>query len=353
MMGFFGDARYGSQVTTKKILVSRTDKIGDLVLSIPSLFMLRKMFLDAEIGVLVRRYNYEIVSHLPYIDTIIKMDESDEKALIETIRAFGPDIFIALFSNAAVARLVRKSGAAIRIGPYSKPASFYSYNSGVWQKRSRSVKNEAEYNLDLVKKINPEAFQRNFTVNTEIFYHKTHAAAAQHYLKESGIDGPFMVVHPFCGGSAKNLRDIEYALLLKRIANRFTNLCIVVTAGPGEVERAGRIAADSGSNRVMVFPDHDAILNMAALIDRADLFMGPSTGPTHIAGALKKKIIAIYGIRPTHSPVRWGVFGNQTVEYICPEKDVIGDYSVPHFEKFGEKDIRQIIDAVRKFLAID
>jgi len=30
----------------KRILVSRTDKIGDLILSIPSFFMLKKMYLE-------------------------------------------------------------------------------------------------------------------------------------------------------------------------------------------------------------------------------------------------------------------------------------------------------------------
>ena len=347
-----GDTRrHRSRFTIKKILVSRTDKIGDLVLSIPSFYMLRKMYPEAGIGILVRHYNYELASHLPYIDVIIKIDEVCEKELTEKIRAFGPDVFIALFSDTAIARLARKSGAAVRIGPYSKPASFFSYNCGVWQKRSRSVKNEAEYNLDLVKRVDFERFQKQFVINTEIFYEKTHAAAADRFLRQNGIGEPFMVVHPFCGGSAKNLRDFEYAQLLKRITERFRNLAIVITAGPDEIKSAMAIGADSGSGRVAIFSDDGVILNTAALIDRAALFMGPSTGPTHIAGALKKKIIAIYAVRPTHSPVRWGVFGTDTVEYVCPEGDIAGDYSLSHFNEYGEKDICKIIDTVEKFLA--
>ena len=33
----------------KRILVSRTDKIGDLLLSIPSFYMLKKMYPEAEL----------------------------------------------------------------------------------------------------------------------------------------------------------------------------------------------------------------------------------------------------------------------------------------------------------------
>ena len=40
-----------------KIIISRTDKIGDLILSIPSFFMAKKMYPEAEIILLVRNYN--------------------------------------------------------------------------------------------------------------------------------------------------------------------------------------------------------------------------------------------------------------------------------------------------------
>ena len=55
----------------KRVIVSRTDKIGDLILSIPSFFMIKKMYPHAELVVLVRKYNYEIVKNLHYVDRII------------------------------------------------------------------------------------------------------------------------------------------------------------------------------------------------------------------------------------------------------------------------------------------
>ena len=55
----------------KNIIVSRTDKIGDLVLSIPSFFMVKKMYPSAKLTVLVRNYNYDVVKSLSYIDEVI------------------------------------------------------------------------------------------------------------------------------------------------------------------------------------------------------------------------------------------------------------------------------------------
>ena len=76
----------------KRVIVSRTDKIGDLILSVPSFFMIKKMYPQAELVVLVRRYNYEIVKNLPYVDRIIKIDDYTQNELLEKMPYFKADI---------------------------------------------------------------------------------------------------------------------------------------------------------------------------------------------------------------------------------------------------------------------
>src|SRR5574344_190553 len=154
----------------KKIIVSRTDKIGDLILSIPSFFMIRKMYPEAEITVLVREYNYEIVKNLPYINRIVEIDKFKKKELLEKISYFKADIFIALYVDDFVMQLAKKRKAKIRIGHLSKIKSFFTFNRGVIQKRSKSIKNEAEYNLDLIKKLDKKRYNEVFEINTELYY---------------------------------------------------------------------------------------------------------------------------------------------------------------------------------------
>ncbi len=154
----------------KNIVISRTDKIGDLVLSIPSFYMIKKMYPNAKLTVLVRNYNYDVVKNLSYIDEVIKIDDYSEEELIRKIKLLKLDIFIALYSDKFVAKLAKKSGAKFRIGPLSKINSFFSYNKGVWQKRSKSVKNEAEYNLDLIRKIDKKYhFQKVYDYYTFLY----------------------------------------------------------------------------------------------------------------------------------------------------------------------------------------
>lgn len=330
----------------KSILIARTDKIGDLVLSVPSFYMIRKMYPSVKLGVLVRNYNYGIVKNLPYIDEVIKIDDYEEKALVKKIKAFQADAFVALFSNSFVAKLARKSGASIRVGPYSKISSFFAYNRGLRQKRSVSVKNEAAYNLDLVRSLDPSRFDNCYEVNTNIFYEKSHAAVAQQFLKENDISGKILIVHPFMGGSAKNITDDQYVALQQKIVEKFPGITIIITCAKPDEVRALAMQKKLNYLKVFVFANEGSLLNLAALIDQGNVYIGSSTGPTHIAGSLGKKIIALYPAKASQSPTRWGVFGDQAdVDYVIPDQDNPQEnYRNPFFESYGEVQQQQFLN---------
>ena len=305
----------------KRIIISRTDKIGDLVLSIPSFFMVKKMYPDAEIIVLVRKYNYEIVKNLPYIDRVVRIDDYRKVELLEKIKYFKASVFVALYNDEFVMQLAKASKAKVKVGPLSKIKSFFIYNKGVFQKRSKSIKNEAEYNLDLVKKLDPKKFDDLFELNTEICYKERHRKAVEVFITEKKIKLPILVINPFMGGSAKNISDKEYIELMRAILDKIINIDVVLTCHISEENRGQRILDGIENERVFLYANGGNLLNLAAMIDRADVYFGGSTGPTHIAGSLKKPIVALYPNKKTQSPRRWGVFGHDNVTYIIPDKD--------------------------------
>ena len=59
----------------KSIIISRTDKIGDLVLSIPAISTVKKMYPNAKLYVLVRKYNMEVVKGYTFIDGVLAIDD--------------------------------------------------------------------------------------------------------------------------------------------------------------------------------------------------------------------------------------------------------------------------------------
>lgn len=332
----------------KRILVSRTDKIGDLVLSIPSFYMLKKMYPNAELVVLVRGYNYDIIRNLPYIDRVIKIDEYTKAELLEKIAYFKADVFIALYNDDYVAALAKASKAKIKIGPISKLNSIFTYNKGVLQKRSKSVKNEGEYNLDLVKKLNQNRFKVCYELNVKLILTEENKNVANLYFKENNISGKCLVVNPLMGGSAKNIKDSQYASILKRVKNELgEKLNIIITCHISDEERVLELEKMINEENVYIFANGSSILNTASIIDRADVYLGGSTGPTHIAGSLNKKIVAIYPNKKTQHPTRWGVMGNLTVEYIIPdENNKKEDYKNPYFDCYSKETEDKIVNAL-------
>ena len=335
----------------KRILVSRTDKIGDLILSIPSFFMLKKMYPNAELVVIVRKYNVDIVKNLPYIDRIVIIDEYTKAELLEKIAYFKADVFIALYNDSYVASLARASKAKIRIGPISKLSSFFTYNKGILQKRSLSIKNEGQYNLDLVAKLNKKRFEELYELNTKLILTDENKKVADTYFKENSIQGKCLVVNPFIGGSAKNITDEQYVSILKKLKKKMPDLNIIITSHMSDEERTEKLCKNIGKEKVFAFSNGASILNTASIIDRADVYLGASTGPTHIAGALDKNIVAIYPHKKTQSPTRWGVLGSSNVKYIIPdENNPNEDYKNPYFDNFTKEMEDEVVKAILEAL---
>lgn len=318
----------------ERVIIARTDRIGDLTLSIPSFSMARKMFPQAKIYALVRSYGAPIIKGFSFIDEIIEIDKFSEKELRKKIRSLNADVFTALFSDNLILKLAMVSGAKYRIGPLSKPLSWFVYNRGVKQKRSLSVKNEAEYNLDLIREINPEVFGREKITVDKIAYQKENDNTAELFLKENDISRPFILIHPFSGGSAKNLTPDEYIKLINRIARLDGSADIVISSSSADYECAVYIKENSACKAIYSGGD---ILDLAALIDKCALYIGASTGPSHIAGNLKKNALCIYPIKPGLSPIRWGLFGNNHAEYVSFDKNNPSeDYSSKTFDKVSD-----------------
>ena len=138
-----------------RILVTRTDRLGDVMMALPSLEFLRASLSGAEIDFLCRPEYTEVLE--PYLAsrriTAIgwKPGESEILKSLLAKRKYGAALL--LHDDPSVLWLVRRAGVPIRVGPYSKPVSFILLNRGMRQSRSQGIKNEGEYNLDLAARL--------------------------------------------------------------------------------------------------------------------------------------------------------------------------------------------------------
>jgi len=112
---------------------------------------------------------------------------------------------------------------------------------------------------------------------------------------------PVVLVHPGGGWGAKRWPAERYGAVVEELAQR--GAVVLVNAGPGEEFLAASVVtAANGHGSVMV----TSLEQLIALTRRASLVIGGDTGPLHLASALGKPVVGIYG--PT-DPKRNGPYG--------------------------------------------
>jgi len=115
------------------------------------------------------------------------------------------------------------------------------------------------------------------------------------------VRAPFVLISPGAGWGAKRWPAARYGEVAKELAAR--GFGVVVNAGPEEVELASELVAASGGAAVAVTPEMGELIE---LMRRCSLTIAGDTGPLHLACALGKPVVGIFG--PT-DPARNGPFG--------------------------------------------
>jgi ADP-heptose:LPS heptosyltransferase len=99
----------------RHIVLSRTDRLGDLILSTPAIATLRQSFPQARITLVCSRYNAVVVARSTDVDEIVEL-AAVTQAAVSRRRFEGVDLAIALAPRALDMQLVAATRAPRRIG---------------------------------------------------------------------------------------------------------------------------------------------------------------------------------------------------------------------------------------------
>lgn len=122
---------------------------------------------------------------------------------------------------------------------------------------------------------------------------------------------PVLLIHPGAGWGAKRWPTDRYGALAEEFAMR--GGVALVSAGPGEEELANRVAEAANGLATVV---RCSIGELIALTRRVSVVVGGDTGPLHLACALERPVVGIYG--PTE-PRRNGPFGTKFIVLRNPD----------------------------------
>lgn len=298
---------------TQKVLIVRNDKLGDFVLALPSFQWLERCLPQAEIVALVPEYTREIAVLSPAIDRVIVdpgrgREGGGAVALAAQLRAERFDAIVALYSTTRIGLAAFLARIPYRLAPATKLAQAF-YSDRLVQRRSRSEMPEWRYNLALVEHY---LARHGVTAEPELvrpvlaFDARETAELRQRFCTERKLraDLPLVFLHAGSGGSATNLDGRAYAELARSLTSARGH-SIVLSAGPGERAAAERLAQEIGRANVAVYASEEGLARFARHLALADVVIGGSTGPLHLAGALDRPTAAFYPRRRSSTGLRW------------------------------------------------
>ncbi|MBI4335285.1 MAG: glycosyltransferase family 9 protein [Candidatus Omnitrophica bacterium] len=298
----------------KRILIVRTDRIGDVVLSTPVIKALKKAYPLAFIAMMVAPRARDIVKGNPYLDEVLVFDKVRYGGFFGTLRFAATlkkrhfDTALVLHPTQRVHAILWLAGIQRRIGLDKKWG--FLLTEKLPHTKQFGQRHEVDYNLDMLRSLGVETNDRELLVpiNDE------DKSRVMSILKRNGIgeDDDFVVIHPAASCASKRWPCERFAAVGDRIAGRFHKKIIIV-AGATDRDFGGR-TAEAMDEEALDLSGDLSIGELAALLERASLLVSNDSGPVHIAVALGIPVVAIFGRnQPGLSSKRWGPIGRHDI----------------------------------------
>lgn len=291
----------------EKILIVRTDRIGDLILSTPVAEALKQKFPQAQIDFLVAPYTAPILKNNPFINGIVLDDNRNVKSFLKLrkiIKEKKYDLAIVLHPTLRLAGLLKATGIPYRIGTGYRGYSFL-FNLKHFQHRKTVEKHELEYNLDMLKVLGLEPQK----ILPKLYLSPNEKNEADIFLKKMGINSEdiTVLIHPGSGGNTLNWPVEKFGELADRLMESYS-VKVLVSGRVDEKILAEKMKSKMKHSFLDLTGKTDLRL-LSSIIEKSDLVICNSTGPMHIAASLGIPTVALFCPIFTASPKRWGPYG--------------------------------------------
>jgi ADP-heptose:LPS heptosyltransferase len=263
----------------EKILIIRFSSIGDIVLTSPVIRCLQEQIKDVEIHFLTKRKFASIVENSPYITKVYTI-EKDVSEVIPQLKAESYDCIVDLHKNFRSFHVILKL-----MKPYS---SFNKLNFKKWllvrfKARVMPSVHIVDRYLDAVKHLG---------VNND-------GKGLDFFIPPADEVDTALLPAPFNAGYIGFVIGGRHNTKILPV-DKMVEICVglskpvILLGGPEDAGRAEIIASISGLN-VMNACGKFSLMQSASLVRQADFIITNDTGLMHIAAALRKPIVSVWG----------------------------------------------------------
>lgn len=298
-----------------RILVTRTDRMGDVMLSTPVFAALRKRFPAAFIAAMVLPQNRELLEGNPAINEVIIYDKRGvQKHWVQNIffskklRSYHFDIAIHLHPTNRVHLLSFLAGIPVRIGYDKKWGKLLTHR--FMEEKRFGKRHEAVYNFDLLQ---PLGITPSSELNGEFYVteHDTAIFDAKLTTYDLRLTAPFIVINPGASCLSKLWPHERFAALADILIKQHG--IHIVLIGDEETVSIASMIKKKMKNTVTDLAGKLSLKDLGVLFSRSVGLISNDTGPVHIAAAIACPVISLFGRSdPGLSPERWRPLGKKS-----------------------------------------
>ncbi|MBD3639099.1 MAG: glycosyltransferase family 9 protein [Crocinitomicaceae bacterium] len=328
------------KVDPKKIVISRTDSIGDVVLTLPLAGILKKKFPNAQVIFLGNTYTKPIIQCSEHVDevwewAIMKSWSYDEQ--VEWLIEQNVDVFLHVFPRREIARIVKKANIPFRIGTSHRIYHLLTCNNLVNFTRKRSELHEAQLNTKLLA---PFGIRKSYSLDelTQNLGFNRIPELPDNLSTLIDKEKQSVILHPKSQGSAIEWGVDNFMKLAAEINDKKFQVFITGTENEAKHFR-DKIPS---RNNVIDLSGQLTLEELIAFIDACDILVAASTGPLHIAGICNTHAVGLFSSQKPIHPGRWKPLGNK-VSILTSGKNSTSTQPL-------QIDIRDVLKAIEKIV---
>ncbi len=297
----------------KRLVISRTDNLGDVILTLPLLGYLKSVTPDLKIFFIGKKYTQPIIDRCVFVDQFLDRDEVlMDSHTLAMVRA---DTIIFIFPDQKLAKVANKAGIKHRVATAHRWYNWIYCNHLVGFTRVKSNLHESQLNFKLLK-----PFKLNFDIDTSelISYYGLHPAKND-FSTLLNKDRFNLIIHPKSKGSAREWPLDSYYRLVLSLPVESYRIFVTGLQAEGDLIRKEKPELLQHPN----VTDLTGKLNLEELtsfISQADGLLACSTGVLHLAAALGIYALGLYSpMKPIH-PGRWMPVGKKA-QYLALKEE--------------------------------
>jgi heptosyltransferase III len=297
----------------KRLIISRTDNLGDVILTLPLLGYLKSEVPDLKISFIGKKYTNALISQCVFVDQFLDKDEveSDPKILADV----HADTIIFIYPDKTLARLAKQAQIKHRVATAHRWYNWFYCNHLVDFSRLKSNLHESQLNFKLLK-----PFKLNGDVDTsELIPYYGIQPSKNDYSQLLNKNYFNLIIHPKSRGSAREWPLEKYYELVESLPAESYRIFITGLKEEGDLIRKEKPQLLNHPN-VTDLTGRFNLTELTSFISQADGLLACSTGVLHLAAALGIYTLGLYSpMKPIH-PGRWMPIGKKT-KYLVLKKE--------------------------------